>query len=108
MAKSIEELLQDVIERLDQISARQIAQAKMEPQPLLTTAELARELKQSVWGVYRLAQHGDIPCHRLGRTLRFDLERVLEATARKERQLDAAGDFWRASRGYRLARRRTA
>ncbi len=45
MAQSIEELLQDVIERLDQISALQIAQAKTEPQPLLTPAELARELK---------------------------------------------------------------
>jgi excisionase family DNA binding protein len=46
---------------------------------LLTVAELAVRLGTSAQTVYRLAESGRIPFARVGRQLRFDEGRVLEA-----------------------------
>ena len=55
------------------------AQPKSE---LLTAAELASVLRIGQETVRQLAKSGAIPCLRVGRTFRFDLEEVLRTAAR--------------------------
>jgi len=56
---------------------------------MLTVAELAVRLGTSAPTVYRLVALGRIPCVRVGRQLRFDEGRVMEALA--ERPKEAVG-----------------
>ena len=44
---------------------------------LLAPEELAKKLKLPVSWVYEQSRQGNIPTHRLGRYIRFDLEEVL-------------------------------
>ena len=46
---------------------------------LLDPDELAAKLKVPVSWVYEQSRHGNIPTHRLGRYIRFDLQEVLAA-----------------------------
>ena len=51
---------------------------------VLTAAEVAALLRISVSAVYRMADRGDLPCSRLGRTVRFvrqDIEARLRPAA---------------------------
>ncbi len=71
MANSIEELLQDIIERLDRFETR------IHKTELLTAKELARELQVSERQVYALSRAQKIPSQLLGKSRRFGLEDVL-------------------------------
>jgi len=46
---------------------------------LLTAEELAKHLKVSLSWVYEQSRQGNIPTHRIGRYLRFDLHEVLSS-----------------------------
>ena len=51
-------------------------------EPLLSTAEVARQLNLSTKSVQRLVTRGNLPCYRIGRLVRFapgDVFRWLEA-----------------------------
>jgi excisionase family DNA binding protein len=50
---------------------------------LLTAKELSAEIHLSVSAIYDLAAHGKLPHYRVGGSVRFALDEVLEAT-RKE------------------------
>ena len=51
--------------------------ANGKPQELLAPEELAKRLKLPVSWVYEQSRQGNIPTHRLGRYIRFDLHEVL-------------------------------
>jgi excisionase family DNA binding protein len=51
---------------------------------LLTPEELAGKLKLPVSWVYEQSRQGNIPTHRIGRYIRFDLQEVLESQAAKQ------------------------
>jgi excisionase family DNA binding protein len=51
---------------------------------LLEPEELAARLKVPVSWVYEQSRQDNIPTHRLGRYIRFDLAEVLESQKRKE------------------------
>lgn len=51
---------------------------------LLTPEQLADRFKLPVSWVYEQSRQGNIPTHRLGRYIRFDLHEVLEARKTKE------------------------
>ena len=53
--------------------------ANGKPQDLLAPEELAKRLKVPVTWVYEQSRQGNIPTHRLGRYIRFDLHEVLES-----------------------------
>lgn len=56
--------------------------ASVSHQSLLTAAELAPQLRLSVGQVYRLARTKQIPSHRVGSAVRFNIEDVLSVTVR--------------------------
>lgn len=51
---------------------------------LLTPEELSDRLKVPLSWVYEQSRQGNIPTHRLGRYIRFDLREVLESQKTKE------------------------
>lgn len=51
---------------------------------LLTPEELAERVKLPVSWVYEQSRQGNIPTHRLGRYIRFDVREVLETRKTKE------------------------
>jgi excisionase family DNA binding protein len=51
---------------------------------LLTVKELAGELQISPYSIYEKSRRGEIPCHRVGKSLRFDLQEVLASQAKKD------------------------
>jgi excisionase family DNA binding protein len=61
--------------------------------PLLSVKEVAAELRISEMSVRRAYWNGEIPCGRIGRTIRLDLEEVREAIQAKGKNqaLRAAG-----------------
>ena len=50
---------------------------KGEIKELLTPEELAKRLKVPISWVYEQSRQGNIPTHRIGRYIRFDLREVL-------------------------------
>jgi len=50
---------------------------------LLTPEELAEKLKLPLSWVYEQSRQGNIPTHRLGRYIRFDLEEVIRSQQKK-------------------------
>ena len=50
---------------------------------LLTPNELASKLKLPVSWVYEQSRQGNIPTHRLGRYIRFDLREVIESQRKR-------------------------
>jgi excisionase family DNA binding protein len=53
------------------------------PRELLTPEELADKLKLPVSWVYEQSRQGNIPTHRLGRYIRFDLQEVIRSQQKK-------------------------
>jgi excisionase family DNA binding protein len=49
------------------------------PQELLAPEELAKRLKVPLSWVYEQSRQGNIPTHRLGRYIRFDLHEVISS-----------------------------
>tara|TARA_B100000886_G_scaffold328079_1_gene276151 strand:+ start:5232 stop:5471 length:240 start_codon:yes stop_codon:yes gene_type:complete len=56
---------------------------------LLSANELAEVLNIAVWTVYEHAKSGKIPHYRVGRSLRFSLEDVLNTYKPEKRSVDA-------------------
>ena len=54
---------------------------------LLTPEELATKLKIPITWVYEQSRQGNIPTHRLGRYIRFDLQEVLAARKKADSPL---------------------
>ena len=54
-----------------------------EPKTLLTPEELADRLKVPLSWVYEQSRQGNIPTHRLGRYIRFNLSEVIESQKEK-------------------------
>lgn len=50
---------------------------------LLTPEELAERLKVPLSWVYEQSRQGNIPTHRMGRYIRFDLREVIESQQKK-------------------------
>ncbi len=50
---------------------------------LLTPEELAKRLKVPVSWVYEQSRQGNIPTHRIGRYIRFNLREVIESQEKK-------------------------
>lgn len=50
---------------------------------LLTPEELAEKLKLPLSWVYEQSRQGNIPTHRLGRYIRFDLQEVIRSQKKK-------------------------
>lgn len=50
---------------------------------LLRAQEVAPMLQLSISGVYKAARCGHLPAYRVGRSVRFDEEEVMEAAKRK-------------------------
>ena len=46
--------------------------------PALNAQQVAERMAVSVSSVYRAAQYGEIPCFRVGRSIRFDREAIEE------------------------------
>ena len=61
-----------------------LARNGSEPKALLTPDELADRLKVPLSWVYEQSRQGNIPTHRLGRYIRFDLSEVIESQKKKE------------------------
>jgi excisionase family DNA binding protein len=59
------------------------AAIKTSDSPLLTPEELADRLKLPVSWVYEQSRQGNIPTHRMGRYIRFDLREVIESQKKK-------------------------
>ena len=51
---------------------------------LLTPEELAERIKVPLSWVYEQSRQGNIPTHRIGRYIRFDVREVLENQKKKE------------------------
>lgn len=51
---------------------------------LLTPEQLAERVKLPVSWVYEQSRQGNIPTHRLGRYIRFDVREVLESQKKKQ------------------------
>jgi excisionase family DNA binding protein len=52
---------------------------QVEAPTLVDAKEVARHLGVSAQHVYELANENQIPCFRVGRLVRFDIEKVFEA-----------------------------
>jgi excisionase family DNA binding protein len=57
------------------------ANGKAQPQELLTADELAAKLKVPKSWIYEQSRQDNIPTHRLGRYVRFDLKEVIATSA---------------------------
>ena len=53
-------------------------------EPLLTAEELAQRLKVPVSWVHEQSRLGNIPKHKLGRYIRFNLQEVIESQTRNQ------------------------
>jgi len=62
---------------------REEVQAAGDARELLTPEELANKLKVPISWVYEQSRQGNIPTHRLGRYIRFDLRDVIESQQKK-------------------------
>ena len=75
------ELLEQIKVLGDKIDSMQNANASIQSQKtereLLTTLEVAKMLKVARITVYRMANRGDIPCYRNGKTLLFYKDDVM-------------------------------
>ncbi len=58
--------------------------AELSTTRLLTAAELAPALRLTPRTVLQMARRGDIPCHRYGRQVRFDLAAVMDGAFVRE------------------------
>lgn len=79
-----EALLQAIREAVREEIQAAIADNGSELKALLTPEELAERIKVPVSWVYEQSRQGNIPTHRIGRYIRFDLREVLESQKKKE------------------------
>jgi excisionase family DNA binding protein len=59
------------------------ANGKANPKELLPPEELARRLSLPVSWVYEQSRQGNIPTHRIGKYIRFDLAEVIDSQKNK-------------------------
>jgi predicted DNA-binding transcriptional regulator AlpA len=65
---------------------RLLAEASASPGALLKPEELAQKLSMPVSWVYEQSRLGNIPTHRVGKYIRFDLSEVLESQKKKREE----------------------
>ena len=78
-----------MIEKIRQVVREEIAAAMNgngRSPALLDPEELAAKLKIPISWVYEQSRQGNIPTHRLGRYIRFDLQEVLRSGALTEKK----------------------
>jgi len=80
-APSLEALLADVVRVVIREELAGIATAAKAE--LLTPEALAERLKVPLSWVYEQSRQGNIPTHRMGRYIRFDLREVIENQKKK-------------------------
>ena len=68
-----------LIEQIRAVVREEIAARANGSRELLEPEELASRLKVPVSWVYEQSRQGNIPTHRIGRYIRFDLAEVLES-----------------------------
>jgi len=73
-----------LLESFRQIVREEIRSNGNGSKELLEPEELARVLKVPVSWVYEQSRQGQIPTHRIGRYIRFDLADVLDSQKRKD------------------------
>lgn len=81
-AISLEALLGEVVRTV--IKEELAAIANVVKAELLTPEALAEKLKVPLSWIYEQSRQGNIPTHRMGRYIRFDLTEVLESQKKKE------------------------
>ena len=78
---SLETVLESLLRRIVREELQSVDNAKATE--LLTPEELAANLKVPLSWVYEQSRQGNIPTHRLGRYIRFDLLEVIESQKKK-------------------------
>lgn len=73
------------------VVVREEIDAAVNPRELLTPEELAGKLKLPVSWIYEKSRLDEIPTHRLGAYIRFDLQEVLRSQAYREKKLKKVG-----------------
>ena len=85
MAEPVKNPFDLLLEQFRAMVREEIAQARAnESRELLEPEELAARLKVPVSWVYEQSRQNQIPTHRIGRYVRFDLAEVLESQKKKE------------------------
>jgi len=79
-----EALLEAICQAIREEIRAALADNGSEPKALLTPEELAEQLKVPLSWVYEQSRQGNIPTHRLGRYIRFNLSEVIESQKKKE------------------------
>ncbi len=79
LAEALAAILKPIVEG----AVREAMNGRREIQ-LLSPEELADRLKVPLSWVYEQSRQGNLPTHRLGRYIRFDVREVLESQKKKE------------------------
>jgi excisionase family DNA binding protein len=77
-------MIEAIIKKTVAETIKAMQTSKPQSGKLLTVKELAQELQISSYSIYEKTRRGEIPCHRLGKSLRFDLNDVLVSQAKKD------------------------
>ena len=77
-------ILDAILDAFRQIVKEELVAAAPAAKELLEAEELAARLKVPVSWVYEQSRQNQIPTHRIGRYIRFDLNEVLESQKKKE------------------------
>jgi excisionase family DNA binding protein len=83
-AKNPFDLLIDQIRAVVREEIKAAANGNGHSPALLTPEDLATQMKIPVSWVYEQSRQGNIPTHRIGKYIRFDLSEVLESQKKKE------------------------
>jgi excisionase family DNA binding protein len=81
MAETLESALEDLLRRIVREELQLLENGKTAE--LLTPEELAGTLKVPLSWVYEQSRQGNIPTHRMGRYIRFNLHEVIESQQKK-------------------------
>jgi excisionase family DNA binding protein len=73
-----------VIEQIRAVVREELKAAANGTRELLGPEELAKRLKVPISWVYEQSRQNQIPTHRIGRYIRFDLAEVLESQKKKQ------------------------
>jgi excisionase family DNA binding protein len=72
-----------MLDAFRQIVREELAALDTAPTELLTPEQLAERIKVPLSWVYEQSRQGNLPTHRIGRYIRFDLAEVLESQKKR-------------------------
>lgn len=81
VTNTLETVFESLLRRIVREEVQSLQHGKVAE--LLTPEELATALKVPLTWVYEQSRQGNIPTHRMGRYIRFDLKAVVESQNRK-------------------------